>query len=167
MVGGEARGGSPPAIQGVHAGRPTRPRRRTESRDDHAVRSYDMNQARTDSEFGGPRRRRVGLRRGFTLVELLAVTVIIGIILILILTAAAGGIRSAEEKATQTLIAKLENAINDRVEALLQNRQDPAASHLALAHFYGTSANPAGTTTQVPDRAYVIAMIDYLKRELP
>src|SRR4051795_13405229 len=45
-----------------------------------------------------------GVRRGFTLVELLAVMVIIGIILAFILTAAMDSIRRAEERATQSLI---------------------------------------------------------------
>jgi type II secretory pathway pseudopilin PulG len=107
---------------------------------------------------------------------LLVVVVIISLIVGLILVAAAGGIRSAEEKATQSLISKLENAINDRVDALLQNRQDPAFSHLYMSLAYGNASNPAVTrdpitnlpvVTQTPNRAYVIAMTDYLKRELP
>jgi type II secretory pathway pseudopilin PulG len=95
--------------------------------------------------------------------------VIIGIILAFILTAAMDSLRRAEERATQTLISKLENAINDRLDALLQAQVDPTnypglrfTSHATLA----TIANPSGTTIS-PDRTSVIALYDYIKRELP
>jgi prepilin-type N-terminal cleavage/methylation domain-containing protein len=117
-------------------------------------------------------RQSAGSRRagGFTLVELIAVITIIGIILVFILTAAMGTIRSAEEKATQTLIAKLENGINDRLDALLQSRPDPNGIHQAIAHAYGNGGTvPASGAIPAAfsDRDYVLAMVDYLKRELP
>jgi len=121
---------------------------------------------RTRRELGAGR---PGLRLGFTLTELLVVITIIGIIIAFLLNAAQGSLRTAQEKATQTLIAKLENGINDRLEALLQNRQDPAGYHQVLAHVYGTATLPQayGSSPQIPERAYVIAMVDYIKRELP
>ncbi len=108
-------------------------------------------------------------RRGFTLVELLAVMAIIAIILALLLVASMNGIRSAKEKATETLISKLENGINDRLEALLQYRPDPVFAHGALAHVYGTTALPRPLTlsSPIPSGAYVFALVDYIKRELP
>src|SRR5262245_49239844 len=107
--------------------------------------------------------RRSATTRGFTLTELLAVIAIIGILLVFILVAAMDGLRSAEEKATQSLITKLENGLNDRLEALLQTSTDPNAAHTAIAWIYdGTPSTPIPTP-----RASVIAVIDYLKRELP
>ena len=64
-------------------------------------------------------------RGGFTLVEMIVVIVIISIIIALLLTAAMGGIRTAEEKATQSLIAKLNVALSDRLEALMESRPKP------------------------------------------
>jgi prepilin-type N-terminal cleavage/methylation domain-containing protein len=106
-----------------------------------------------------------GVRRGFTLIELLVVMVIIGIILAFILTAAMDSLRRAEERATQALISKLENALNDRLDALLQTQPDPTRPHRVLASIY--SSNPLqGAVPGVP-RANTIAMFDYMKRELP
>ncbi len=107
-------------------------------------------------------------RRGFTLTELVVVITIIGIIITFLLVAAQSGIRSAEQAATQTLIAKLEGALNDRLEALMEYSQDPTLAHQYLAWVYppGAAAD-ANTATQITNRAYVIAMIDYIKREIP
>ncbi|MBV8607193.1 MAG: prepilin-type N-terminal cleavage/methylation domain-containing protein, partial [Singulisphaera sp.] len=65
------------------------------------------------------------LGRGFTLVELLVVMVVIGILIAFILTAAMGGVRTAELRATQALIAKLEAAMTDRLDALTMQRAEP------------------------------------------
>src|SRR5262249_14798688 len=76
-------------------------------------------------------RQRPAHARGFTLIELTVVIVIIGIILSLLLTVAMGGVRRAEERATQALIAKLEAGLDDRFQALLETRP-----HYNLAHNY-------------------------------
>ncbi len=102
--------------------------------------------------------------RGFTLVELLAVMVIISIILTFILVAAMDSMRRAEERATQSLITKLENGINDRLDALLQTQPDPSRGHLLLAGVYSSSMTQP---VPGPQRAAVLAAYDYLKRELP
>ncbi|WP_165229760.1 type II secretion system protein [Aquisphaera insulae] len=123
---------------------------------------------------------------GFTLVELLAVIVIIGIILMFILKSAMDGIRRAEERATQSLIIKLESGLNDRLDALLQNLPTPNYAHAYLAGIYpaglGTEAdsgpimlpaaidlssgapNPKCLTLQ---RAQVIAAFDFIRAEMP
>jgi prepilin-type N-terminal cleavage/methylation domain-containing protein len=128
-----------------------------------------------------------GLRLGFTLTELMVVITIIGIILAFLLTAAMDAARRAEERATQSLIAKLEGGLNDRLDALMQNQPTPNYAHGYLAGVYpgGTEAdglplmlpsallttvgsigspNPKCNTTQ---RAQVIATFDYIKAEMP
>jgi len=102
-------------------------------------------------------------RRGFTLVELLIVMVIIGILMTFILKAAMGGIRRAEEKATIALIAKLEQAMTDRWDALTTYQADPTPAHYSLAAIYNGS-NPRIESTQ---RAQVIAQYDYLRSQVP
>ncbi len=104
-------------------------------------------------------------RGGFTLVEMIVVIVIISIIIALLLTAAMGGIRTAEEKATQSLIAKLDAALSDRLEALMESRPDPDLPHQYLAWVY--SGGDFNAAKPVSNRAFVIAMTDYIKRELP
>ncbi|SIN70544.1 prepilin-type N-terminal cleavage/methylation domain-containing protein [Singulisphaera sp. GP187] len=109
-------------------------------------------------------------RRGFTLIELLIVMVIIGILIAFILKAAMGGVRRAEEKATIALIAKLEQAFTDRVDALTTYRADPTPFHYALASLYnGTSLNPDGSLKPIQSvqRAQAIAQFDYVRAQLP
>ncbi len=60
--------------------------------------------------------------RGFTLIELLVVIAIIGIILGFVLVAGMDAATAPNERATQTLITKLEGGLNDRLEALLETR---------------------------------------------
>lgn len=108
--------------------------------------------------------------RGFTLVELLVVMVVIGILIALILTAAMGGVRTAELRATQALIAKLEAAMTDRLDALTMQRAVPTAVHMALATVYNAGAGipPTITTPNANlQRAQVLAQYDYLRAELP
>ena len=116
------------------------------------------------------------------------VIAIIGIILAFLLTAAMDAARRAEERATQSLITKLEGGLNDRLDALMQNQPTPNYAHGYLAGVYpgtGTegdngplmlpaaiqttgsgvgSPNPKCNTLQ---RAQVIATFDYIKAELP
>ena len=100
----------------------------------------------------------------FTLIELLVVMVIIGILIAFILVAAMDGVRRAEERATQSLIAKLETAINDRLEALLSRRAEPTWPHRRMAT---SSVRASGRTS--PACPLVIALYDLTmsKAELP
>jgi prepilin-type N-terminal cleavage/methylation domain-containing protein len=102
--------------------------------------------------------------RGFTLTELLVVITIIGLLMTFILTAAMDGVRRAEERATQSLISKLEAGLNDRINALLMYRPDPNTAHLALANIYSSTG---GILPLAYQRAQVIALYDQLKAEIP
>ena len=112
-------------------------------------------------------------RAGFTLIELLVVIAIIGILISLILVAAADGVRRAEERQTQALITKLETALNDRLDALLNTQAPINQTHRYLAAINIPSGNnyvPAAigsVINSIDRRAQVIAQIDYLRAELP
>jgi prepilin-type N-terminal cleavage/methylation domain-containing protein len=126
-------------------------------------------------------------RRGFTLVELLVVMAIIGIILSLVLVAGMEAANRANERATQSLITKIEAGLNDRLEALLQNEPMPNYTHGYLAGMYSSLAagtgNPNGMLPPVgvavganlvdnpgvkeTARAQAIAWYDYIKAEMP
>jgi type II secretory pathway pseudopilin PulG len=104
------------------------------------------------------------------LVELLVVVVIISIILGFVLLAASDSARRAEERATQTLITKLEGGLNDRLDALMQNRPDANFAHGYMAAVWNGAITPTlPQMVQFPttDRAQVFAWYDFLKRELP
>jgi len=115
-------------------------------------------------------------RHGFTLVELLVVIVIISIILSFVLVAGMDAARRGEERATQTLITKLEGGLNDRLDALLQNRPDPNYAHAYMAAIWSSAAVtgnnlfgiiPPYNQIKQTQRAQVIAWYDYIKAELP
>ena len=94
---------------------------------------------------------RPGLHLGFTLTELLVVITIIGIILAFLLTAAMDATRRAEERATQSLITKLEGGLNDRLDALMQNQPTPNYAHGYLAGVYpGTGTEDDGGPLMLP-----------------
>ena len=111
---------------------------------------------------------------GFTLVELLVVIAIIGLIISLILVAAADGVRRAEERATQSLIIKLETGLNDRLDALSSTQAPVNQTHRYLAAInYKSGSNflpitgLPGSSGSIERRAQVIAQYDYIRAELP
>lgn len=110
-------------------------------------------------------------RRGFTLIELLIVMVIIGILIAFILKAASGGVRRAEEKATIALVAKLEQAMTDRVDALTTYRAEPTRVHYGMAALYNTGVpkDPVTLWRSIASvqRAQAIAQYDYVRAQLP
>ena len=108
-------------------------------------------------------------RRGFTLVELLVVIAIIGIILSAILVAAADGVRRAEERATQSLITKLDVAVNDRIDALFNTQAPINYVHrfLASISYNSTGSIYLPIPGSVEARAQVIAQNDFLRSEFP
>jgi prepilin-type N-terminal cleavage/methylation domain-containing protein len=118
-----------------------------------------------------------GWRRGFTLVELMVVITIIAIILSFVLLAANDAARRAEERATQSLITKLEGGLNDRIDALMQSRPDPNWSHGFMAAVWNGTYGLAPTLLlpngilnpqiKSAERAQVFAWYDYIKREVP
>jgi len=114
-------------------------------------------------------------RRAFTLVELLVVIAIIGILLSLILIAAMQAGREAKIVATQSLITKLDTALQDRIQAVMAQRVDTQTTHMLMAWPYFTSVgvpSPTVTTSaylmpQILPRAQVIASYDHFRAEFP
>ncbi len=117
-------------------------------------------------------------RRGFTLIELGVVMLIIGLILSMILVVSFSATEQARVRATQALITKLEVALNDRIEGLLNLPVNPNGTHRFLAAinpgpnaFNGTGYPPGsaplywGLTSE--ERAGVIARIDQFRMDLP
>lgn len=119
----------------------------------------------------GPRRDRAAARRqaalagrGFTLVELLVVMVIISILLGFILNAGFEAVRSAQRRQTQALITKLDLALSDRLDALMLTRPNPNTAHNFMADVFNSNyASPIPGYT----RAQVWAWYDYIKSEMP
>ena len=119
-----------------------------------------------------PIKLRMSRRGGFTLIELLVVMIIISILLGFIFVAAMDATHRAEERATQSLITKLETALNDRVEALLQTRPDYNSAHFYMggvfnSNFFPNANAPFNGIVPGIARAQVIAWYDYVKSELP
>ena len=128
------------------------------------------------------KRPRIG--RGFTLVELLIVMVIIGIILAFILSASFEGLKRAEERKTQALIAKIEAGLADRFDAVYGTQLTANDAHSYLAAIWSSSFTAQNQPPCIPSdllspppnlqwrvrasqRAQTIARLDYLKAELP
>ena len=114
----------------------------------------------------------VSRRGGFTLIELLVVIVIISILLGFIFVAAMDAAHRAEERATQSLITKLETALNDRLEALLMTRPEYNGAHYYMGNIYNSKYYLQGNypnhgIIEGIQRAQVIAWYDYVKSELP
>ena len=111
--------------------------------------------------------------RGFTLIELSIVLLIIGLLMAFILAASQQGVTRAQVRATQSLIAKLDGGVADRIEALLSQRVEPNDSHQFLAAIYppipasGFPAPGLPWGLKSDARAAVIAMMDMLRSELP
>ncbi len=113
-------------------------------------------------------------RRGFTLIELSIVVLIIGLITAFIAVVGFASAEQARVRATQGLITKLEGAINERLAALVDVSLTPNGAHRYLGSIQvpsgmqnaaGQPALPWGLVSE--QRAYVIAQMDYLKREMP
>lgn len=118
--------------------------------------------ARSDTRRNG-RGPGAGRGAGFTMVELLIVIVIISILVAFILTAAMAGVRQAEERATQALIAKLDAGLNDRVDAILATRADALVSHDYVARVWPSAAPPVRSN----GRAQTLARFDQIAAEMP
>jgi prepilin-type N-terminal cleavage/methylation domain-containing protein len=117
-----------------------------------------------------------GRRRGFTLVELLVVITIIGLLVSVILVASIGSLATANLKATQSLVLKLDLAVKERMQALLDDEVYPNSTHLWLATPAANKVNPVATFGPMRGlspgragnaRAKAIAMTDYLRAEMP
>jgi prepilin-type N-terminal cleavage/methylation domain-containing protein len=117
-----------------------------------------------------PGRRRPRPERGFTMIELAVVMVIIGLLMSLILKASMASVRRAEERATQALISKLETGLDDRLQALLETQPPYNNAHAYMAAIYNAAyavpANPTGFI-EGKQRAVVIAQFDQIKAEIP
>lgn len=116
--------------------------------------------------------------RGFTLVELLVVIVIIGIVSTLVAAASISAAALAEKRATQSLITKLQTAVADRMEVLASQPVEPNGAHRYLAavtpaNFQGpinpTGALPHPLPWGLPseERARTIARIEFVKMNMP
>jgi len=111
------------------------------------------------------------------LVELLAVITIIAILLSLVLAASIDADKQARTQATQALLPKLDTALSDRFDALMQATPNPNISHAYMGAVYSSLAasqqNPQGMIPPGPAlaltllRAQVFATFDYIKSEMP
>jgi len=140
--------------------------------------SYVRNEIRGKSGSLSARVSRSRARRGFTLVELLVVITIIGLLVSVILVASLGSLQTANLKATQSLVIKLDLAVKERMQALLDDEIFPNATHMWLATPARNKPPVLTTSTFGPmrglspnrganARARAIAMTDYLRAEMP
>lgn len=114
-----------------------------------------------------PRRR----RGGFTLVELLAVVAIVSVVVALVAVVSLETSRQADRRATQSLVHKLSQAVNDRLQALMTTSVEANGAHRYLAAVTPNlgAAPPARLPWGLPneERARAIALIDFIKMEMP
>ena len=106
-------------------------------------------------------------RRGFTLVELGIVVMIIGVLLAFILAASYGSVEQARSRATQALITKLELGVNERLNALLSQPVAPTNAHQWIAQDQAIVNNSLVPSIPNASRAQVIATIDMVRAEFP
>ncbi|MFO0956954.1 MAG: hypothetical protein U0800_05735 [Isosphaeraceae bacterium] len=114
---------------------------------------------------------------GFTLIEIGIVIMIIGLLSSFILVVSMQGIERAKERATQSLIAKLDALVNERLQLLLSQQVDANLTHRYLADpNYPIGSFPIDPSTGAPDptrmpaasqRADIIARADYIKAQMP
>jgi hypothetical protein len=113
----------------------------------------------------------------------MAVITIIGILLALVLAASIDADKQAKIQATQALLQKLDTALSDRFDAMMQSTPTPNPSHAYMASVYSslaaTGANPLGIIPplsatfpftqqgQTLLRAQAFATFDYIKSEMP
>lgn len=119
-------------------------------------------------------------RRGFTLIELGVVVIIIGLLVSLILVASAEGLQRAQERQTQSTLIKVNQGLTERLDALLSQVPEANGAHEFLAATFPAPPSqppqtlPTGNPNPVyywglssASRAHVIARLDYLKAEMP
>lgn len=107
--------------------------------------------------------------------ELIVVMAIIGILVSLVLIASASAVQTAREQATRSLIAKLDAALTDRIDAILQSRDaGPTKEQKFIAPSYGPGyfqaymgALARNQIPETPDRAYTLAQVELFLREIP
>lgn len=113
---------------------------------------------------------------GFTLVELLVVMAIIGILVSLVLIASSNAVQTAREHATRALIAKLDAALSDRIDAILRSQTgEPTNVQKFVAPGYSAEYALAYEDAflkglplpPTPDRAYALAQVELFLREVP
>lgn len=108
-------------------------------------------------------------RRAFTMIELMAVCLIIGLLMTFVIIAAQGAARDAQREATRTTITKLENAMNQLIETVQSQRINPTQTHIAWASFVTTGGALVGSTNDkaTMQRAQVIANYDEMRAQVP
>ncbi|MDQ2623402.1 MAG: type II secretion system GspH family protein, partial [Actinomycetota bacterium] len=103
--------------------------------------------------------------------ELMVVMAIIGILVSLVLIASANAVQTARERATQGLIAKLDAALTDRIDAILQSQTgEPTSMQKFVSPSYSAEAlvdMGNGVFPPTSDRAYVLAQVELFLREVP
>jgi prepilin-type N-terminal cleavage/methylation domain-containing protein len=105
-------------------------------------------------------------RRGFTLVELGVVMLIIGLLLGFVLVASNQALEASRLKATQALIAKLEIGVTERMEIITRESAPVNLAHRHLSRLQGP-VYAGGFSAPDERRAQVIANADRIRAEMP